>query len=116
MTLNETWESCIAMWDMIIKILDAGGCLSDESGNPDIDMLKEVLLAHGPNADAVSHCVFCQYAEDNYDGLWGFCGACPGRAVDPDFYCMDEEHNYYKKPHAFYAKLVEMNKIRLELQ
>ena len=108
LTVNKTWENCLAMWKWISR-----KCLKIDW--PDVDRLKvEWLEANGyPDADIIHHhCFFCQHCQSgNHDGVE--C-RCPAKKIDKDFYCFAVQHSYSGRPRDFYNELKRLNKIRLK--
>lgn len=102
MNLDKTWEECLRMWKWIVENLDDTNCVEE---------LKVQWLDKNGYDDLRHECFFCEVA-----GRCGYgstnCNKCPARDVDPDFNCCFTEYDYELYPKAFYAKLVELDKIR----
>ena len=114
LTLDQTWEQCLAMWKWMVEQLDAG---SEKSTK----LLKQDYMAiSGLSMDNGDNCFFCDYHEaagfeilDGFDSDEPICQKCPGCLIDPSFDCMCEDY-HHSHPRLFYAKLKELNKIRLD--
>lgn len=107
LTLNKTWELCLAMWRWIAE--------EARKGNTDtVHCLKsEWLSANGfGGVDVADDCFFCEYTMRGKGGEP--CRLCPGKKVDPRFYCMTAAYDFEEEPIAFYNKLVAFNKKRLK--
>ena len=109
LNLDETWDLCLEMWKWIsrqVLILDKKGV------EWDIDTLKKQWVINN-NIDTDSfrstHCYFCEYALTRISN----CSLCPGRKIDSNFYCRDENYSFVQHPRKFYAELKRLNKIRL---
>lgn len=106
LSLDKTWELCLKQWKWI-----AGQV---EKGNKDcVAQLKyQWFEVHNfcPN-DLCGFCFFCERNEQSKSTVG--CDNCPGRKVDKTFGCRNSQYNYSTEPLAFYAKLLELNKIRL---
>jgi hypothetical protein len=98
MTLDETWEYCLEMWRWIASVWCQGN---------NVDKLKRQWLDENGfgNKHITADCFFCLYAVN-------VCSFCPGRLVDFDFDCLDDEYYYFDKPREFYAKLLKLDKKR----
>lgn len=104
MTLNKTWKECLRMWKWIASQL------KDEE---ELDEQKtEWLLANEYNPTKIDlQCFFCQYDIGQLDT--GVCSSCPGKLVDGEFDCTGVPYSFGAHPKAFYRKLVELDKKRL---
>lgn len=97
-TLNQTWVLCLRMWRSISKRW---------TGRIPVWELKARWLKANkfPNNTIEEDCFFCDYC---FSG----CSQCPGRLVDPDFSCTNEDYDYEDEPVAFYKELLRLNRIR----
>lgn len=107
LTLDETWEQCLAMWKWISR-----QCKNKK--RPQIsfiqDLKKEWLVKNGIEPYELNHdCFFCEH-DRNYRGL---CFSCPAKKIDAKFHCDNTGNSWTTEPRKFYAKLKELNKIRL---
>ena len=115
LTLDETWELCLKMWKWIADEVTAMG----KQFNPrlTVESLKyEWMKENGYKLTRINHrCFLCEYDDQHINDLDHIdtCQACPARLVDSDFSCGNTEYEYDVQPLKFYAKLVELNKIRL---
>lgn len=113
MTLNKTWIECLRMWKWIAEVWKKGNLVGD--------LKRQWLREHDYKKISLS-CFFCEYdinpprdLESAAIGLTnGGCSHCPGCFVDPGFTCDHADYAWDYKPKAFYAKLVQLNKKRLE--
>jgi len=105
LTLDQTWEQCLAMHDWIGEQLEAG------SLEPISELKLEWLKANDPDSALEEDCYFCEY--DDKDDATGECASCPGRLVDESFYCYRASYHWITEPHKFRAELKRLNKIRL---
>ncbi len=118
LTLDQTWEQCLAMWKWVSR-----QCLgkSVQWCEKEVDDLKDKWLEENglQNCHISQDCFFCDYTtpkgQDGFD-----CFRCPGKKVDSSFTCLncpDFECDcgafFASHPRKFYAKLKELNKIRL---
>ena len=115
LTIDETWELCLKMWKWIADEVTAMG--KQFNPNSTVESLKSKWLEeNGYNRTRINHrCFLCEYDDqytDDLDHIYA-CRACPARLVDSDFSCGNIEYEYDVQPLKFYAKLVELNKIRL---
>ena len=108
LTIDQTWEQCLGMWKWISRRCKKGKTYSRYDNH--VDRLKlEWLGLNGVDADEVrDECFLCQYTVPD-----GNCLRCPAVKVDRDFMCSNVAYDYASKPRLFYAKLKELNKIRL---
>ena len=73
------------------------------------------FVVHG---DGEKDCFFCEYTYCNSGSDVDFvdnvtdCRLCPGRLVDKDFDCSNDEYEWDFKPVEFYKELLRLNKIR----
>ena len=108
LTLDQTWEQCLAMWKWISR-----QCLgkSWQWCTTNVARLKrEWLEAHGILSGEIDHnCFFCEYDLKRRD----MCANCPAQRVDDSFRCNKKAYSHERRPRLFYAKLKELNKIRL---
>lgn len=114
LTLGKTWSECLRMWKWIAeqkkkhntKLIPAlkGEWLDDNDYGED---------------DIANDCFFCDYALNKSDSYYigvrdeDCCKYCPARKIDADFLCMYRDYDFEDRPIQFYAKLVELNEIRL---
>jgi hypothetical protein len=111
LTLDQTWEQCLAMWKYVSR--QCKGKKRDWCvGN--VNSLKVLWLSkNGIEEDEITQdCFFCDRTSPN-GSIDYWCSKCSGRKLDPSFYCMDKDYHFERSPRAFYAKLKELNKIRL---
>lgn len=102
MDIDKVWTECIACWSWVIEQLD-------KSDQRDIGSLKDAWIGkHCPQLDTLKvNCLFCYSSKGN-------CDDCPGRKYDESFNCDNDAYSYWWEPRAFYAKLLELNEIRLK--
>ena len=100
-TLNQTWVLCLRMWREISK---------KWTERISVRKLKaRWLKANGFPADTIEeNCFFCEYTNSVNSG----CSQCPGRLVDHNFACTNQDYNYEDEPVAFYKELLRLNRIR----
>ena len=100
MTLKESWDNCIEMWEWIVSQLpDDWVCKPWEYR---ITNLKQQWAReHGGTT-----CYFCQYIEDHTSD----CRFCPPTLIDPMFFCTRSEYNYSLQPREFLTKIKELFK------
>jgi hypothetical protein len=109
LTINQTWEQCLAMWKWIsrqCKGKDKGWCENN------VERLKvHWLKVHGIKDGELNYnCFLCEYDVRRK----GLCLSCPAQKIDKSFKCMEYDYSYETRPRLFYAKLKELNKIRLK--
>ena len=97
-TLNQTWVLCLRLYKWVAKMKAKGS-------RKQVCVLKnqwfyENLL----DVKIESNCFFCDFCK--------FCDGCPGKLVDSDFNCENEDYSYNDKPIAFYKELLRLNRIR----
>ncbi len=113
LTLNETWEYCLSMWQWIAKEKKAG------SVTP-VAILKSKWLENNWSGKPINAtCFFCEYGEkhpkkERSRKPTKGCMSCPATQIDLTFYCMGSEYDYGCYPIAFYNKLVSLNRKRLK--
>ena len=107
LTLDMAWDLCLEQWDWVRAEIEAGSKLS-------VIALKEQWCKENGYEDVRSVCFFCEQPRIDFDSP--LCVNCPGRLVDPKFYCCHSEYHFENKPLEFHAELVRLNKIRLELK
>lgn len=106
MTLGETWENCLSMWQWVAKQIE------DESKKGVILLKRQWAEAHGfVSGEIEADCFFCEYASQN-NGGWPGCSKCPGKKIEPHFDCDYGDCQWKETPVAFYNKLVGLNKKR----
>ena len=118
LTVDQTWEQCLKMWKWIsrqCKGKDTNWCETH------IDYLKEEWLEkNGIKYNEISQdCFLCDRTTPKGDD-WYECRKCPAKKIDRAFNCCepdgfdDEDGAFFALyPRLFYAKLKELNKIRL---
>ena len=114
LSLDETWHYCLEMWKSIAKKAPRRGYSLDEPFDNIEDAKGNWLRENGFNPACIaSQCFFCDYIS-----RYGrpSCSNCPGKEIDSKFDCRDGRYCYYKFPAKFYAKLVELNEIRLKFE
>ena len=111
LTLDMAWDLCLnQQWDWIKAEIEAGSLLSVEG-------LKGQWCRENGFDGVHGYCFFCEYAVHQHSRIAPRrCVNCPGRLVDPEFRCCNDEYHYEYKPLALHAELVRLNKIRLELK
>ena len=110
LTINETWEQCLAMWKWISRRCEKGKVYLGSSNH--VPNLKVEYLNDIGIRDMSGDCFFCDMSTPN-DDLSFDCNNCPAKKVDRHFDCCSGEYNFEYSPRLFYAKLKELNKIRL---
>ena len=106
LTLDMAWDLCLEQWDWIKAQIEAGSKLSVEG-------LKGQWCKENGFDGVLGYCFFCEYDKQ----FWGRdCVNCPGRLVDPKFYCCKGKYHYEYQPLEFHAELVRLNNIRLGLK
>ena len=112
LTLDQTWEQCLAMWKWISR-----QCLGKNMFwcKRNVSRLKrQWLKANGFEDEAIDHdCFLCEYDEQRRGANDCGCPACPAKKIDDNFECCNEEYEYESRPRKFYAELKRLNKIRL---
>ena len=109
LTLDMAWDLCLnQQWDWIKAEIEAGSKLS-------VNALKDQWMEESGYEDVGELCFFCEYAGQQLS-IDSLCENCPGALVDPEFRCYHSKYHFGKKPLAFHAELVRLNKIRLELK
>jgi len=110
LTFDMAWDLCLKQWDWVKAQIEAGSKLSAIT-------LKRQWCKENGFGGVHGYCFFCEYAvqQPRIDSFC-FCDNCPGRLVDPEFYCNNKEYHYEYNPLAFHAELVRLNKIRLGLK
>jgi len=102
------WHECKSMWRYVSRnnksYLSVSACK------------KEWLKANGyENCYMICDCFFCHYMcthpESSPDNT---CISCPGKAIDEDFKCTNDNYHYKYLPKEFYEKIVELDKERKE--
>ena len=126
LTLDMAWDLCLEQWDWIKAEIEAGSKLSKAltwlllflSSDVDVEGLKGQWCEENGFEGVHGDCFFCEYVnqQPRIDFDSPRCDNCPGRLVDPEFYCEQSEYHYYYKPLAFHAELMRLNKIRLGLK
>ena len=105
MTLEQTWTYCLKMWKWIAKNYNSQ-CFV-------IGLKRQWLKKNGFGDNCIDQkCFFCHYAYRKGGGYKKGCDKCPAIKIDPTFHCKDSSYHFLNNPIAFYAKLVELNKIR----
>jgi len=113
LTLDQTWERCLAMWKWIAEQVEKA--IRQHKRKPCIEDLKtEWLDLHGFGNDSLNNnCFFCEYNKYRTKSINKDCW-CPARLVDKGWTCFDEGRVFDEHPIAFYNKIKALNKIRLE--
>ena len=123
LTIDQTWEQCLAMWKWVskqcgdnydcdsVECQDGVDCRDCPYNSP-VNSLKEKWLEDNNYQDIFQDCFFCDLTEDENGN--GNCRECQLRIEGVSFSCTEEGQNYEYNPKSFYAKLKELNKIRLE--
>lgn len=110
--LEDTWKFCLQMWKWIAK---------QKFSKRNLKLFDEVhaykkawLQKHGFNeVIIVANCLFCHYHETHNGNE--ICEKCPAKKIDKHFHCYNiHEYDFRFKPIKFYAKIKELNKIRLK--
>ena len=121
---NYMWHNCLRLWKWVstqwVK----------EKFSPDNvwDLKKRWLYMHPFKIIAGGKylCFFCEHARRTFEvnignrpqplgvdeKIWTKCDYCPGRLVDPDFFCGNTQYHHVHHPELFYAKLVQLNALR----
>jgi hypothetical protein len=111
LTLDQTWELCLEMWDWIVEQPGIKECQDLEEDSPVEELKYDWLKMKGYEPESIENdCWFCKYTGSSHIDK---CSDCPGRLVDIDFSCMNREYNYEYCPIEFHQKLIELNKRRL---
>ena len=71
-----------------------------------VNVLKRKWIENHGFSDIDDDCFFCEISH------FVECRDCPGILIDIEFRCADPEYHWFKKPIAFYNKLVSLNKKR----
>lgn len=116
LSLEKTWTECLRMWEDIAaeirKLIKKGA----ENIDYDVEELKyDWLEQDGYEPDNIqAQCFFCDYqrkhAKTGFEHV--YCSRCPAKKIDKNFCCDNDDYDYQNNPLAFYAKLVELNRIR----
>ncbi len=109
LTVNETWVLCLAMWKWISRRCKKGKVYSFDDTH--VRDLKYQWMKNNGYEGITEDCFFCYKA---YVGRSYRCNNCPGKNIDYSFRCADDDYEWERMPRLFYAKLKELNKIRLE--
>lgn len=107
MTLDKTWEECLRMWKWIVE---------QDRPTATVFLKQQWLTENGYDVEQneiKSSCFFCEYDKRHTPTNACNCHFCPGVKVDTEFSCMISGCDYHNAP-IFYAKLLELNKIRLD--
>ena len=107
LTLDMAFDLCLEQWDWVKAEIEAGSKLSVEG-------LKSQWCKENGYEAIWGYCFFCEQPRIDFDSP--LCDNCPGRLVDPEFYCNNNKYHYEYQPLAFHAELVRLNKIRLGLK
>jgi hypothetical protein len=108
LTINETWEQCLAMWKWISR-----QCLgkSKEWCVSNVNRLKIEWMAYNKIQGIHVHCFFCHNRSGGRTN--GINCGCPAKKIDKSFNCVTSAYHYMNYPREFYAELKRLNKIRL---
>lgn len=106
MTLDKTWENCLAMWKWIAENYDG-------TVHP-MTMKRQWLRQNRFTKERLFNCFFCEYGKTKDEFL--NCSKCPafGTHKKPGGCENYGSYNWHSKPKQFYAKLVKLNEIRLK--
>ena len=102
LTIDMAWDLCLEQWAWIKAQIEAWSKLS-------VGTLKCQWCKENGYEAIWGYCFFCEYANQQFRG--GGCNNCPGRLVDPEFNCCNDEYHYEYNPLAFHAELVRLNKM-----
>jgi hypothetical protein len=120
LTLDQTWDECLAMWEWISR--KCKGKSREWCSRNEYKLKREWLESHGFASETgkeskspapTNDCFFCEYDNKRPDVFIDDSCCCPAKKIDKSFDCMDKEYNYSYHPRQFYAKLKELNAIRL---
>ena len=111
LTVDQTWEQCLAMWKWISLCIGRGTKKS-------IAKLKAEWLAKTNIRVLQDNCFFCEKAMKDaqrrkLEWFYPNCKTCPAKKVDAEFNCQDHGYDFLHQPRKFYAKLKQLDKIRL---
>jgi len=121
LTVNETWEQCLAMWKWISRqckvksyresIYDYKEAWSTKNGYKEGDIRELCFFCHKGQLRLAATKLpkrewLTKYATSQ-------CPYCPAMDIDSDFDCFNSEYHFELKPRLFYAELKRLNKIRL---
>ena len=105
MTLNKTWKECISLWRWVAKQIGEGSTLN-------VFALKSMWMSDHGFSNIESDCFFCEYTKQHDKLGDSVCAKCPGRKVDKNFSCTDNDYNYKHQPVKFYNKIAYLNRKR----
>ncbi len=116
LTLELSWEHCLAMWKWVSEKHVKGGA--------SVGSLKEKWLKDNgfKSNDLKYDCFFCQYNKENGGKPICLtkepnCQKCPARLVSLRFCCEGyDDYDWQESPKKFYKKLVELHERFLEEQ
>ncbi len=114
LTLNRAWFLCLQQWkDGIIKRLDEGS--TETVGTLKEEWIDKLMEQNDYDKEKIEFdCFFCEYDVQQFDDeALETCQNCPGKLVDEQFRCSNEEYHYYHKPRSFYARLLELSSKRM---
>ena len=101
LSLNQTWQKCIAMWKEMIEKYWKRGMYGEE--------LKRIYFRNHPKTKVPeSKCYFCDFTQHHTEN----CNSCPGKIVDTRFNCLNVSYHYDDSPKAFYRKILQLDKKR----
>lgn len=107
-TLDKTWDLCLQMWLDISQKWAIDFSLS--IGKLKYQWLKENGFE---NEYIFCNCFFCNF-DDIINNDDDDCRYCPGKLIDNNFSCLNDNYRYDRDPIVFYEELLRLNKIRLK--
>ncbi len=99
--LDKCWSRCLRMWKWISEEWA-------QDSHDSVVQLKGQWLKEHRFKILYNNCFFCAYDTTRN------CSRCPATLVDPSFHCFAFSKYSYHDPISFYAKLLELDKIRKE--
>lgn len=117
LSLNDVWRLCLKMWKFVVKNIGPEKNKWDMIDG--VENLKRRWCLKNGFKSLDSNCFFCAWAvECSKEATLQFwaarCTTCPGKLADRKFDCFNWSYRYSTKPHAFYKKLLKLNKKRQE--
>ena len=103
LTLDEAWTMCLKMWAWIFF----HHCKYET-----VWLAKQAWLDQNNIVNIMSCCFFCEADWQVQD--YPPCQHCPGKLVDIQFDCQNEDYCYSRKPEQFYQKFLQLNRKRLQ--
>ena len=107
LSLEKTWTECLKMSSYIDR--------ERKKGRYSIGDLKDKWIRkYYPQKYICNDCFFCAFTlgKSTFGHRHVHCDKYPGRLIDKDFDCMSMEYHYARKPHKFYLKLKQLNRLR----